>query len=548
MTTTIQEIGYSFLQVYYQRMSKDPSKVSSLYSNTAEITHINYQLTSKHDGEILPTIKIIGKDNISSFFTRNNKKVCDLRVKIDSLDFQNTGVGHESILLLVTGEMFWTNTPAYRFCQTIILAPIQPNSLVYEATNDVIRFMPDNLGLYELSEIVEKNTSQSSEKAAIKSNTQSSEKIATKSNTQSSEKIATKSNTQSSEKIADSAVVSPITNNTTVSNAKTDSASKEKTESKNIKEKVTKPMEISTQPMEETNDTPKKDKVEEKPKNNTNVLHSSKSNTQKSNTKESTENKELKIVENHASETVQSPTNKSSEKNATKELSQVPTPSSSNIKPELQGESKSSDSTISSAPSSNSNSSLTSSGSTAPSEPQVITPPKMTWASKLSNGSTAGSGKGHSEFTRIEQTTTTNVPHPSKKVNERKTELPSRKENSSSRNGKKKAFSTVNREGFFPIYIRGTSGVDEDVLKGILENEFGTITRMTFSENFAVADFELQSSQTNAIERKSIKAGPIEVYLERKTVGKKFSPTGSINNSTSNQQRPHKKHYTKKRD
>lgn len=41
--------------------------------------------------------------------------------------------------------MYWSGTPAYRFCQTIILQPNADNKDAFDVTNDVIRFIPDNL-------------------------------------------------------------------------------------------------------------------------------------------------------------------------------------------------------------------------------------------------------------------------------------------------------------------------------------------------------------------------------------------------------------------
>ena len=88
MAVAVQDIVHAFLQAYYQRMRKDPSKVSCLYSPTAELTHINYQVDFDCTADSLSTIKLTGKENISRFFTRNNKKVSDLKAKVDTCDFQ----------------------------------------------------------------------------------------------------------------------------------------------------------------------------------------------------------------------------------------------------------------------------------------------------------------------------------------------------------------------------------------------------------------------------------------------------------------------------
>ncbi|CAH01889.1 Bre5p [Kluyveromyces lactis] len=144
MTTyDVKEIGYAFLRTYYERMHNDPSKLSCLYSTTAELTHVNYNEPIKHDKDYLNTVKLIGKDNINNFFTRNSKRVQDLKVKIDSCDVQSTGYESSSILILILGELCWTDSPSYRFCQCFILEPAEYNSKVYDLKNDIIRFIPD---------------------------------------------------------------------------------------------------------------------------------------------------------------------------------------------------------------------------------------------------------------------------------------------------------------------------------------------------------------------------------------------------------------------
>ena len=99
VAASVQEIVYAFLQTYYQRMKSNPSKLSNLYSSTAELTHINYtQITSStihqctsngndndsndkntsnntNNIDMIPTIKLTGRDNISKFFTRHENKV-----------------------------------------------------------------------------------------------------------------------------------------------------------------------------------------------------------------------------------------------------------------------------------------------------------------------------------------------------------------------------------------------------------------------------------------------------------------------------------------
>lgn len=144
MTTyDAKEIGYAFLRTYYERMHNDPSKLSCLYSTTAELTHINYNEPIEHTKDYLNTVKLMGKDNINNFFTRNSKRVQDLKVKIDSCDFQSTGYESSAILILTLGELCWTNSPSYRFFQCFVLEPADQNNTIFDLKNDIIRFIPE---------------------------------------------------------------------------------------------------------------------------------------------------------------------------------------------------------------------------------------------------------------------------------------------------------------------------------------------------------------------------------------------------------------------
>lgn len=135
-----------------------------------------------------------------------------------------------------------------------------------------------------------------------------------------------------------------------------------------------------------------------------------------------------------------------------------------------------------------------------------------------------------------------------KKPTERKFEMGNRRDNASanSKNKKKPVFSTVNKDGFYPIYIRGTNGLREEKLRSALEKEFGKVMRITAADNFAVVDFETQKSQIDALEKKKKSIDGIEVCLERKTVKKPTSnnPPGIFTNGT----RSHRKQPLKRKD
>ncbi|CAI4738139.1 CNT_collapsed_G0048030.mRNA.1.CDS.1 [Saccharomyces cerevisiae] len=164
MGVTVQDICFAFLQNYYERMRTDPSKLAYFYASTAELTHTNYQSKSTNEkDDVLPTVKVTGRENINKFFSRNDAKVRSLKLKLDTIDFQYTGHLHKSILIMATGEMFWTGTPVYKFCQTFILLP-SSNGSTFDITNDIIRFIPNSFKPYVLTDA---SLSQSNEENSV---------------------------------------------------------------------------------------------------------------------------------------------------------------------------------------------------------------------------------------------------------------------------------------------------------------------------------------------------------------------------------------------
>ncbi|GAV54258.1 hypothetical protein ZYGR_0AK07600 [Zygosaccharomyces rouxii] len=424
MGATIQEIGYAFLETYYHRMNKDPSKVSCLYSATAELTHTNYQLDFTPNSDTLPTVKLTGKENISKFFTRNNKKVSDLKVKVETCDFQTTGSSHSGILILITGEMFWTETPTYRFVQTIILAPSGYKD-TFDVTNDVIRFVSDNL-------------------------------------------------------LPDTDVEGET----------------KKQEEQPVKEPIKEPVK------EPVKDLPKepesKQELNREQENSNTKLGRDERQEEKEASKKA--NEETKQEEKKVEEPKEN--SKSQNKESTKENSQEAV-------------------------------------SEQPTQPQQ--PVRVSWASKIAaNGDSSKTNTGEYNGTAV------------KKPIDGKPDLSNRKDINSrtdradrTLNKKKPVFSTVNKDGYYPIYIKGTAGIREDRLKDTLEAEFGTVMKVTNADSFAVVDFETQKSQMDALDRRQLTVDNTEVVMGRKTVKKSPSPpVGTAQTPL----RPHKKHSGKKRE
>ncbi|QLL31135.1 hypothetical protein HG536_0A09520 [Torulaspora globosa] len=458
MGAAVQDIVYAFLETYYQRMKKDPSKVSSLYSATAELTHINYQIDFDTSSDILPTIKLTGKENISKFFTRNNKKVSDLKAKIDTCDFQTAS--HSGILILTTGEIFWSGTPAYRFCQTIVLQPNTDNKNAYDITNDVIRFIPDNW-------------------VAVPSPNEGSSK--------------SKESKQPPE--------SPVINGK--------AAVEERGQHEGVK--------AENEPELKARKSEAKSKGEADFKEST-PLDQTISNELKSNSRTEEDISELKPINKSEKAVATEETDISEKETLQKDESDHEAPSTMDKQKEPD----------------------------APAQNKARPPARMSWASKLA---------ASSDYIKTAPPVTSSQNGPAKpdlqvpsnkKIPESKTDLSSHRELSATKPVKKKPqFSTVNKDGFYPIYIKGTAGIKEEKLKKALESEFGTIMKMTTADSFAVVDFETQRSQVEALDRKQLMVGDTEVYLSRKTVKK---TTGSPPAGSSNGSRSHKKHPNKKRD
>lgn len=496
-TPTIQEISYAFVRTYYERMNNNPSKMSNLYSNTAELTHIGYQQKVDENSDVLATVKLTGKENISKFFVRNEAKVNDLKVKLDSCDFQTTGVNHKSIFIVVTGELFWTGTPTYRFCQSFILTPTSPSSDSYDITNDIIRFLGDN---FQSIKAARQNSGHKKEENKSVEKSKESQPVKEK---KVEEKP--KEEPKEQEKIAP---VSPKAAKEAPAPAPAPTSASEPSVPKPVtpvlKKETTHPVTNNVTKEAQTQASPEKEEIDATKKESATTKETVKENNKV--VKEATEPKP--VQENNS---------------------------------------------VSSRPSSSSTT-----PSQTPNQEQSSGPVKMTWASKLSQDTAVNTKAG---FVKNEPIQTVKIepneeqePSSSKKSSngDRKFELAGRRENSSSTKTKKKPiFCTVNEDGFFPIYIRGTAGLKEDRLRNTLETNYGPVKKITMAENFSVVDFELQKSQTEAIETKKITIDGIEIYMERKTIKK--SPTSTASSSSSSQgftnvSKVYKKHAVKKKD
>lgn len=515
MGVTVQDICFAFLQNYYERMRTDPSKLAYFYASTAELTHTNYQSKSTNEkDDVLPTVKVTGRENINKFFSRNDSKVRSLKLKLDTIDFQYTGHLHKSILIIATGEMFWTGTPVYKFCQTFILLP-SSNGSTFDITNDIIRFIPNSFRPYvptdgSLSQPNEENSVSAVEEDKIRHESEVEKE-------------------KEKEKLLE--ITKPKVKKETVkeTTGQTESLNQEN------------PIIDHNQPHAIPVTKDSKIHTETVPSNTKGNYKQDESSIQELGNVAKLNEKSLKIEK----KTVPIKTKEGSVE-AINTVGNSSLPNGKEVSdeaPVLGGakeaeiEVKPTEPRVSDAKESNGNA-----PTPLPSPEPVANPPKMTWASKLMNENSDRISKSN---TTVEYIRSETLP---KKPTERKFEMGNRRDNVSanSKNKKKPVFSTVNKDGFYPIYIRGTNGLREEKLRIALEKEFGKVMRITAADNFAVVDFETQKSQMDALEKKKKLIDGIEVCLERKTVKKPTgnNPLGIFTNGT----RSHRKQPLKRKD
>ncbi|SCU92541.1 LAME_0F00408g1_1 [Lachancea meyersii CBS 8951] len=477
----LPEIGYAFLKTYYQRMHQDPSKVHHLYSTTAEVTHVNYQSEWNTNDEQLPTVKLIGKENISKFYTRHSKKVRSIQVKIDTCDFQSAGANNSSILILAVGEMCWSNTPSFRFCQSFLLAPVPSNPKIYDLTNDILHFIPQPL--LELGRLTTERTEDTTSKQAAE-------------NTKAPEN-----------KEQETLVEAPIAQKPQEQEVK--GADKKSEQSKLVTVEVPAKSSKNTESEKEASRTEHK-----KPE------PALKTAIEELNIKEFPEKLEDSSAAN----------------------GKLPQQSGED---ETVTESKEAVFSISNETTNDETLETTNNKTVETERPSTPEPAKkMNWASKLAASESKDVPNVVTKYIRAEP----DAAQPPKKISDRKSVSPSGipREGREGKNLKKKQFNFVNKDGYYPVYVKGTGGVTDDQLVRALESEFGVVRKISSQETFAVVDFEDQRCQTEAIEKGTLKVNNVEVHMEPKTI-RKSSPFSAAASTPASGQRFSKKHVNKKK-
>lgn len=136
-------IGLGFIYMYFEAMAKRVEDVSELYSEDCEVVFVDLTRLNNLDHETYPVVKLHGRSDVREYFKSVSTQLSTIELKIktyDSLRILNEG---SSILLSLTGEVFWSGTKAYNFTQTFILIPREKDDNVFDIANSVFRITTD---------------------------------------------------------------------------------------------------------------------------------------------------------------------------------------------------------------------------------------------------------------------------------------------------------------------------------------------------------------------------------------------------------------------
>lgn len=143
-----KEIGWSFVQYYYNLFSSNPNEVYKLYAPNATVAHDDFDefLTEEHPA--LVNVEAKGTEEIRSkiFNFTADKNQDDVKHKfkivVNSADIYNLNMFGDlkTILIVVVGELARGDSPAFSFAQTFVIN--QSNKNVYDIVNDVMRIIP----------------------------------------------------------------------------------------------------------------------------------------------------------------------------------------------------------------------------------------------------------------------------------------------------------------------------------------------------------------------------------------------------------------------
>ncbi|ONH64713.1 UBP3-associated protein BRE5 [Cyberlindnera fabianii] len=139
--TSVEQIAYSFVQFYYQNLHEDPSTLSKVYTEDAQLTHSVVPETPGVNfiNKTIETKSLASKSSIKSFYA--DSKLANSKIRVSSIDSQS--IFNESILISVVGELALKDEEAiYRFTQSFILKPAKAAN-AYDVANDIFRLIPD---------------------------------------------------------------------------------------------------------------------------------------------------------------------------------------------------------------------------------------------------------------------------------------------------------------------------------------------------------------------------------------------------------------------
>ena len=68
----------------------------------------------------------------------------------------------------------------------------------------------------------------------------------------------------------------------------------------------------------------------------------------------------------------------------------------------------------------------------------------------------------------------------------------------------------------YSVFVKNTRDLTEEQIRNSLENEFGTIVKITTGENYTVIDFDNENSQSNCLSKAKMNIDEEEVVFEKR--------------------------------
>lgn len=139
-----KNLGWSFIQTYYNIFSTKPSETYKLYSPNALVSHDDLNKFLLSEVPEHEDIVANGTDEIKAKIFASHSPENPVKVMVSQADMQTLNIAKDckTIMIVVMGEVAKGDSAAFGFVQTFIINPSAKNSNVYDITNDILRFSP----------------------------------------------------------------------------------------------------------------------------------------------------------------------------------------------------------------------------------------------------------------------------------------------------------------------------------------------------------------------------------------------------------------------